>query len=156
MATQPARRQDIDFIFLAATPQQARQIKPALTFQYAGDVPIYATSAVNSGSGEVYPELNGVEFSEMPWFLEHDNVTRAHISNSWPQALGSMGRFYAMGADAYQLMSQLQQLRALPNSSSAGLTGTLKLNSQQRIERTLYWARFTKNSIEQVKETQLD
>lgn len=156
VATQPARRQDIDFIFLAATPQQARQIKPALTFQYAGDVPIYATSAVNSGSGEVYPELNGVEFSEMPWFLEHDNVTRAHISNSWPQALGSMGRFYAMGADAYQLMSQLQQLRALPNSSSAGLTGTLKLNSQQRIERTLYWARFTKNSIEQVKETQLD
>jgi outer membrane PBP1 activator LpoA protein len=44
VAAQPSRRQDIEFIFLAATPQQAQQIKPTLNFQYAGDVPVYATS----------------------------------------------------------------------------------------------------------------
>ena len=156
VAAQPARRQDIDFIFLAATPQQARQIKPTLTFQYAGDVPIYATSAVNSGSGEAYPELNGLQFSEMPWFIEVDDATRQHITYHWPQALGSMGRFYAMGADAYQLANQLQQLSAIPNSSAVGLTGTLKLSPEQRIERTLYWAQFTNNNIEQLKEAQSD
>src|SRR5690606_7224034 len=48
VAAQPARRQDIDFIFLAATPQQAQQIKPTLAFQYAGDVPVYATSNLYS------------------------------------------------------------------------------------------------------------
>lgn len=156
VAAQPARRQGIDFIFLAATPQQARQIKPTLTFQYAGDVPIYATSAVNSGSGKTYPELEGIQFSEMPWFIESDDATRQHITYHWLQALGSMGRFYAMGADAYQLVNQLQQLRTLPNSNAAGLTGVLRLNQQQRVERTLYWAQFNKNSIEQLSETQGD
>lgn len=156
VAAQPARRQDIDFIFLAATPQQARQIKPTLTFQYAGDVPIYATSAVNSGAAHTFPELDGVQFSEMPWFIESDDATRQHITYHWPQALGSMGRFYAMGADAYQLVNQLQQLRTLPNSSAAGLTGALSLNQQQRVERTLYWAQFTNNGIEQLSEVQSD
>ncbi len=39
VAAQPSRRQDIEFIFLAVTPQLAQQIKPTLNFQYAGDVP---------------------------------------------------------------------------------------------------------------------
>ncbi|NLY12871.1 MAG: penicillin-binding protein activator [Gammaproteobacteria bacterium] len=156
VAAQPTRRQDIDFIFLAASPQQARQIKPTLAFQYAGDVPIYATSAINPGPGEVYPELNGLQFSEMPWFIEANDATRQHITYNWPQALGSMGRFYAMGADAYQLASQLQQLRALPNSSAAGLTGILKINPEQRVERTLYWTQFSNGKIEQLREAQVD
>ena len=143
-------------LFLAASPQQARQIKPTLTFQYAGDVPIYATSAVNSGTTEIYPELNGLQFSEMPWFIEADDATRQHITYHWPQALNSMGRFYAMGADAYQLANQLQQLSAFPNSSTAGLTGTLKINSEQRIERSLYWVTFNNNSIQQLKDGQSD
>lgn len=156
VAAQPARRQDIDFLFLAASPQQARQIKPALTFQYADDVPVYATSAVNSGNGDVHPELTGLQFSEMPWFIESDDPTRQHITYNWPQASGSMGRFYAMGADAYQLAHQLQQLTAISNSSAVGLTGTLKLNPEQRIERSLYWATFSNKSIKQLKEGQRD
>ena len=52
-----------------------------------------------------------------------------------------MGRFYAMGADAYQLALQLQQLKALPNNKTEGFTGSLQLNQQQQIERTLYWAK---------------
>ena len=156
VAAQPARRQDIDFLFLAASPQQARQIKPALTFQYADDVPVYATSAVNSGNGDIHPELTGLQFSEMPWFIESDDPTRQHITYNWPQASGSMGRFYAMGADAYQLAHQLQQLTAISNSSAVGLTGTLKLNSEQRIERSLYWATISNKSIKQLKECQRD
>ncbi len=69
VAAQPARRPDIDFIFLAASAQQARIIKPTLSFQYAGDVPIYATSAINPGTAEVYPELDGLQFSESHGFL---------------------------------------------------------------------------------------
>jgi outer membrane PBP1 activator LpoA protein len=50
----------------------------------------------------------------------------------------------------------LQQLRALPNSRSAGLTGNLQLNAQQRIERLLYWAQFNNGQLESLKETQID
>lgn len=156
VAAQPARRPDIDFIFLAASAQQARIIKPTLSFQYAGDVPIYATSAINPGTAEVYPELDGLQFSEIPWFLDTNNPIRQHITYQWPQAQGSLGRFYAMGADAYQLAGQLQQLRALANSRSAGLTGNLQLNAQQRIERLLYWAQFNNGQLESLKETQID
>lgn len=67
-----------------------------------------------------------------------------------------MGRFYAMGADAYQLASQLQQLQALPNSSASGLTGILQLSPDQRIERTLYWTQFANGAIEQIHEAQID
>ena len=92
----------------------------------------------------------------MPWFIESDAPTRQHITYNWPQASGSMGRFYAMGADAYQLAHQLQQLTAISNSSAVGLTGTLKLNPEQRIERSLYWATFSNKSIKQLKEDQRD
>ncbi|MFH7617778.1 penicillin-binding protein activator, partial [Pseudomonas syringae group genomosp. 7] len=44
VAAQPSRRQDIAFMFLAATPQQAPQIKPTMVLQSAGDVPGYASS----------------------------------------------------------------------------------------------------------------
>lgn len=68
--TQPSRRQDIDFIFLAATPQQARQIKPTLAFQYAGDLPVYATSNLYTGVNNPAQDqdLNGIRFCETPGY----------------------------------------------------------------------------------------
>ncbi|EPN70806.1 lipoprotein, partial [Pseudomonas syringae pv. actinidiae ICMP 19101] len=75
VAAQPSRRQDIDFMFLAATPQQAQQIKPTMVFQYAGDVPVYATSHLftNSNDHAQYMDLNGVRFCETPWLLNADD-----------------------------------------------------------------------------------
>lgn len=140
---QPSRRSDVDFIFLAAAPQQAQQIQPTLRFQYAGDLPIYATSAVNpsSQSGSRGRDLEGILLTEIPWLLEQQNSLRDEIGLLWPEANGIMGRFYAMGADAYQLALQLQQLKALPNNKTEGFTGSLQLNAQQHIERTPYWAK---------------
>ncbi len=139
--TQLSRRRDVDFIFLAAPAQQARQIQPTLRFQYAGDLPIYATSAVNpSLHSTQMQELEGIMLSETPWLLGFDNQLREQIIRRWPEASGVMGRFYALGADAYQLAQQLQQLQALPNNKTEGLTGTLQMNQRQQIERGLHWA----------------
>ena len=84
VAAQPSRRQDIEFIFLAATPQQAQQIKPTLNFQYAGDVPVYATSHVYSASGDVnqYNDMNGIRFCETPWLLEANDPCLLYTSPS--------------------------------------------------------------------------
>src|SRR5690554_65561 len=156
VAAQPARRQDIEFIFLAASPEQARHIKPALAFQYAGDIPIYATSAVHSGANEIYPELNGLQFSEMPWFIEPNHPTRQHITQLWSNAQGGLGRFYAMGADAYRITSQLQQLSTLPSNSSTGLTGILQLDQQRRIHRNLYWVEFNNGQLTPLKDARIE
>ncbi|WP_084309768.1 penicillin-binding protein activator [Pseudomonas jinjuensis] len=142
--TQPSRRQDIDFIFLAATPQQARQIKPTLAFQYAGDLPVYATSNLYTGVSNPAQDqdLNGIRFCETPWLLQPNNSLRQQVTAQWPQAAGSLGRLYAMGADAYRLAPRLPELKAVPTMQLDGLSGTLSLNPSQRIERRLPWAEF--------------
>ncbi|WP_370600797.1 penicillin-binding protein activator [Pseudomonas nitroreducens] len=148
--TQPSRRQDIDFIFLAATPQQARQIKPTLAFQYAGDLPVYATSNLYSGVNNPAQDqdLNGIRFCETPWLLEPNNPLRQQVSAQWPQANGSLGRLYAMGADAYQLAPRLPELKAVPSMQVDGLTGTLSVNAGQRVERHLPWAEFKNGQVQ--------
>ncbi|WP_144939285.1 penicillin-binding protein activator [Pseudomonas alabamensis] len=157
VAAQPARRQDIDFLFLAATPQQAQQIKPTLNFQYAGNLPVYATSNLYSASGDVnqYNDLNGVVFCETPWLLDtsNGNALRQQVVQQWPQAAGSLGRLYAMGADAYALAPRLGQLKALPDNRIDGLSGSLSLNQNQRVERQLPWAQFTGGQVQRLPDT---
>jgi hypothetical protein len=155
VAAQPARRQDIDFIFLAATPQQAQQIKPILAFQYAGDVPVYATSHLFTGnhSDAQHQDLNGIRFCETPWLLNVNDPVRQQVESQWPQAGGSLGRLYAMGADAYRLAPRLGQLKALPETRIDGLSGSLSLNPAQRIERQLPWAEFRGGRVERLPDS---
>lgn len=155
VAGQPARRQDIDFIFLAATPQQAQQIKPTLAFQYAGDVPVYATSHLYTGGANPaqYMDLEGIRFCETPWLLDASNPLRQQVDSQWPQAAGSLGRLYAMGVDAYRLAPRLGQLKALPESSVEGLSGNLSLNAAQRIERQLPWAEFRNGQVQRLPDS---
>jgi outer membrane PBP1 activator LpoA protein len=155
VAAQPSRRQDIEFIFLAATPQQAQQIKPTLNFQYAGDVPVYATSHVFSASGDQnqYNDMNGVRFCETPWLLDANDPLRKQVTAQWPQAGGSLGRLYAMGVDAYRLAPRLGQLKALPDSRIDGLSGSLSMSPTQRVQRQLPWAEFVSGQVQRLPDT---
>ena len=148
----PVRRQDVDFIFLAATPQQAQQIKPTLAFQYAGDVPVYSTSHLYTGnSGQAQPaDLNGIRFCETPWLLDSNDALHQQVIAQWPQAAGSLGRLYAMGMDAYTLAPRLNQLKALPDTRIDGLTGQLSMSSSQRIQRQLPWAEFRDGQVQRL------
>ncbi|EWC41055.1 ABC transporter substrate-binding protein [Pseudomonas stutzeri] len=155
-ASQPTRRQDVDFIFLAATPQQAQQVRPTLIFQYAGDLPIYATSHLHAASHDrtQYLDLEGIRFAETPWLLDDQLPLRQEVEQKWPQAGGSLGRLYAMGADAYLLAPRLNQLLALPDTQIDGLSGTLRLKPDQRIERQLPWAQFRDGEVERLNDAQ--
>ncbi len=155
--SQPTRRRDIDFVFLAAAPQQARQIKPTLRFQYAGDLPIYATSAINPATGNNAPsDLDEILLTEIPWLLDHSDQLRQDIVKLWPEAEGTLGRFYAMGADAFMLASQLQQLQALPGKTAHGFTGAMQLNDIEQIERKLHWAKFVNGKLTPVLQDELE
>lgn len=155
VAAQPSRSHDIDFLFLASTPQQAQQIKPTLNFQYAADLPVYATSNLYSASGDVnqYKDMSGIRFCETPWLLDNGNSLRQQVVQQWPQAAGSLGRLYAMGVDAYTLAPRLGQLKALPDSRIEGQSGSLTLNGNQRVERQLPWAEFADGQIRRLPDT---
>lgn len=148
--SQPSRRQDIDFLFLAATPQQAQQVRPTLIFQYAEDLPVYATSHLHAATDNrtQYLDLEGIRFTETPWLLDAQLPLRQEIEAKWPQSRGSLGRLYAMGADAYMLATRLNQLLALPDTQLDGLSGKLTLTPEQRVERSLPWAEFHDGTVQ--------
>lgn len=143
----PRRRQDIDFVFVAANPNMARQIKPLLNFYYAKDLPVYAISSVYSGivSRRVDQDLNNVIFCDMPWVLDRSikrkKVYQA-IQSKWPKELRTNPRLFALGVDAYKLTQQLGQLQSLSEIGVSGMSGILKLDNNNVVTRKLMWAKF--------------
>lgn len=124
------RRQDFDVIFLFAQPREARLIVPLLRYYYAGNVPVYATSATYSKaySAERDSDLNGVIVCDIPW-----KIKGARMAST----AGSSDRLYAVGQDAYMLSQSLQRLQNLPHFPLYGTTGALRLSSKQQIHRRL-------------------
>lgn len=134
-----SRRQDFDMIFLLAYPSKARQIMPLLKYYYAGDVPVYATSSVYSGSANALKDkdLDGVIFCDIPWVFSHQMGTK-----NWPEQFNSYNRLYALGMDSYILATQLNQLMLFPADGSNDSTGILYLKPTQQVARVLEWGQF--------------
>ncbi len=143
---EPRRRQDLDFLFMAAFPVQARQIRPLLKFYHAGEVPVYATSHVYSGMPDVDKDSDqdGVMFPDMPWTVapEHASPVRQQVVKAWGNSLPAYLRLYAFGADAYGLVPRLKTLKERRYIEFSGATGALSVDGRNRIERRLLWARF--------------
>lgn len=137
---QPTPRQDVHALFLAASPQQARQIKPTLAFQYAADMPVYATSHVYQlGDAGQNADLEGIMVAEIPWLLTRSDNLYDTVTRSWPQATGAMGRLYAMGVDAQRVFRRLPQMQQFTDTRMEGATGTLSLSPTGRVHRELGW-----------------
>lgn len=130
----PARRQDIDFLFLAANSAEARLLKPQLSFHQAHDLPVYSPSAVYAGKPDAIndADLNKIIFPTMPWSFN----TELAASN------GVRSQLHAFGFDCYQLIPIITQLRNSNQFSYQGLTGRLTINEQGEVMRQPEWATF--------------
>lgn len=135
----PKRRQDFDMIFLLAYPSKARQIMPLLRYYFAGDVPVFATSAVYAGSMNTMrdKDLDGIIFCDMPWVFNHQLANK-----NWPEQWNSYSRLYALGMDSYALATQLTQLSSFPARGISNNSGVLYLNAAQQVGRELTWGKF--------------
>ncbi len=142
---QARRREDVDFIFLAALPQQARQIKPTLAFNYAGSLPVIATSHIYSGQLQTSKDrdLENIVFCDIPWVFENSQL-RKDIHKLWPKSKSAFDRLFALGVDSYQLYTRLGQLKVLNHSQVQGQTGLLSMDQHGQIIRYLPFATFTK------------
>ncbi|MEJ2073728.1 MAG: penicillin-binding protein activator [Reinekea sp.] len=137
------RRQDVDLVFLLAFPAQARQLKPLLTYQRAGDIPIAAISTIYSGHNDPDKDadLNGIHFVEMPWRLKSSDL-KEDIQSAFPGSLNSYASLVALGIDAYRLYPRLQQMSLYNDVRIQGSTGLMSMNDAGQIERLLDWADF--------------
>jgi uncharacterized protein len=137
------RRQDVDFIFLLASPAEGRQIKPALAFHFAGDVPVYSMPGIYDGGANSVAnrDLNGVIFTDSPWILQDDPL-RETLNRVLPAAVSNVQRLRAMGVDTFRLYPRLSQLESFPSARLQGATGVLSMQPNGSIKRELLEARF--------------
>ena len=150
----PYRRQDIDMIFLAATHRSARSIMPAFKFHHAGDLPVYSTSHVYTGSKDRSADLdlNGLTFCDLPWTLIGDNKLNQSFNKNWPEQQ-NYTRLFALGIDSYHLLYNLQPLSRYNYARFAGQTGNIYMDEYNRLHRDLLWAKFRKGVAQYIDTT---
>ena len=140
-------RSDLDLVFMAGFPREARQLRPQFEFHDAARLPIYSTSHVYTGipDPEADSDVDDIVFGDMPIVLptsgEHEELRR-QFSSLWPDRHRIYLRLFAFGLDAFTLVTRLRFLQAAPVHVHAGHTGVLRLAENGRIHRQLTWARF--------------
>lgn len=141
MDFEPSRRDDFDFIFMAATPSEGRELKPLLRFHDVGDVPVLAMGRVYSG--QVDPtadqDLNSVIFPSTRWHLQ---AARNKPSMTKSMRDGAYGSFFALGQDAWRLLPWLPLMQKDRDLAYPGSLGDLRLEPDGRIYREPSWAQF--------------
>ncbi|MDZ7750791.1 MAG: penicillin-binding protein activator [Gammaproteobacteria bacterium] len=152
LETEPRPRRDAHFVFLAATTDDARQLRPQLRFHRAGQLPVYSTSHVFSGTVDptAARDLEDIRFADMPWMVRDDHPGAAlqdAIERYWPDRARRYGRLFALGVDAYALATELPRLYDRPATRLEGVTGRLGLDGRRRVHRGLTWAQFHDGGI---------
>ncbi|MFT5756571.1 MAG: outer membrane PBP1 activator LpoA protein [Alteromonadaceae bacterium] len=156
--TEARNRRDIDMIYLVASPTATRLLKPYIDVNistYASLIPIFASSL--SHSGKVDPserkDLSGLTFTEMPWLLtsKYQDKTLAEVSHKlWPERSDSLQRIFAMGFDSVNLVKKIPAMKAAPYIRHFGQTGTLKLDTQNILTRSLLWGKYEQGEVQEI------
>tara|TARA_B100001057_G_scaffold252761_1_gene252998 strand:- start:566 stop:2338 length:1773 start_codon:yes stop_codon:yes gene_type:complete len=124
-------RSDFECIFmLAPDAATARNWRPLLVFHMTGDIPVYATSAINDGVADTRNrDLNGVVFVETPTMFP-------------PEMTDRLSRLRALGRDALTLAQHWQQTIETTQWVVRGQTGLLRRKQDGSVERELELATF--------------
>ncbi len=150
LSFEPRRREDIDFIFIIAKPEKARQIRPQLQFHHALGLPIYATSHVWNGYEEIdgNRDIDDVIFPDIPWLLINEGdqpLSLQTMKTTLDLGQSRLLRLIAMGIDSYLLTGHLARLQGIDTETLDGKTGQLYMDVLKNIHRQLVWAKM-KNS----------
>ncbi|HLD10392.1 MAG TPA: penicillin-binding protein activator, partial [Methylophilaceae bacterium] len=132
--------QPTDMILIAGNAEEARAIRPYLD----AATPTFGFSHIYAGINHepLDAALLAVRFIDLPWLLDNADVAFAPYQAAaadLPQ--GEMQRWFALGADAYQVLLALTQQ---PHKSATiyGLTGKIRINEKGEITRALALGRF--------------
>jgi outer membrane PBP1 activator LpoA protein len=139
---EPRRRKDIDMILILSKPTLAASLRPLLSFHYANDIDLFATSSLYRGypNTRIDNDFNNIQFTDLPLIIEPSQP----VSSSYQQS--PLIRMYAFGIDAFQLSERIHLMQQLPSIKLYGATGALALNKQQ-IERDMAFAKFKQGKV---------
>jgi uncharacterized protein len=146
---QPRRRDDVDLVFIAGRPEQAKLLGPQLRFHRTGELPIYATSLIYDGDTPP-PDLSGLRFCDMPWMLAQDGALaqlRAQLQSLFPGRPREYTRLLALGHDAYTLVRLIDSGQLRSGSFFPAASGTLSLREDGVISRGLACAEIRNGAV---------
>jgi uncharacterized protein len=146
---EPRRRDDVDLIFIAARPDQARLIWPQFRFHRASDLPIYATSLVYDGE-KPDDDLNGIRFCDMPWMLAREGewpALRERLQGLFPGLARQHQRLTALGYDSYTLVTLIEKGQLRPGNYFPAASGTLSLRDDGVVTRSLHCAEIRRGDL---------
>ena len=133
LENQTRRRLDVDMIFMAAFPIAGRQIIPQLRFHEAGQIPVYATSHIFTGSAnpQADMDMDDVVFPDLPWILfplGESSSIKSLINHNFQADTSAYQRLYALGVDAFHLIPYLSRLAFDDEAGFNGETGLLSMS----------------------------
>ncbi len=84
-------------------------------------------------------------FCDMPWIMTPSRQTsgiRAQLKQIWPDHAARYNRFFALGYDAFNLISRLPHMEQFRHQTHEGQTGTLLIDDDNRLTRQLSCGKF--------------
>jgi outer membrane PBP1 activator LpoA protein len=125
------QNEPVDLLFAAFDPDQARQLRTALSAPPLSDLPLYGTSALNPGRSLLQPgpELDGVHLMDLPWQLQRDHPAVMVYPQpvDTPRLTADMERLYALGIDAFRVAREIA-LHPAQRFQLDGVTGQLTVD----------------------------
>ncbi len=140
---EPVRRDDFSLVFLAANPEQGRQLRPLLRFHDAGIKPVYAMSRIYAGEDDraADQDLNGVIFPTTRWRLSRQTVVAGFELASLRG--GSLASLHALGMDAWNVLPWLTLMQKDTDLQFPGALGSLSMQPDGQLLRNPAWAQFS-------------
>lgn len=132
-------------VLLLMNGDAAKPTRAALALNGAGGIPVFAGTDITDGSdAKTNTQLDGIEFLQMPWLVNRGNSLNISAAQllKLPSARGPGAKLNAFGADAWLIATRMPVWLASPNSEIAGATGSLHLEPDGRIVRSLPWSVF--------------
>lgn len=110
--------------FLALDATKARVLRNYLD----PEAPVYGTSQIFTGNDNLLlnSDLNGIQFLDMPWLLQPDHPAVMAYRHAGKTRNTEMERLYALGIDAFRLMTDLLHQRPAKDIAFDGVTGNIR------------------------------
>lgn len=141
----PHRRQDIQFVFFAASDYDtALLIPPQIAYNHGLGLAMYSISNVYQPGAQA-PDLDGVHFPVMPWFMADKGAVatvREQLAKLFPQDWGQYAPLFGLGYDAWRLVPLLAHGGHPLAQPVRGVTGSLSMGPNQVIQRRADPARY--------------
>jgi outer membrane PBP1 activator LpoA protein len=155
LESQPRSRRDIDAVYITAGIADLTLIKPFIEVAINPDTrppKLFSNSNSNSG-GRQFEDLSGITYSDIPLLIEPNNPIATQAAELWPRTSNADRRLQALGMDAYQLMLELPQMKAVKGYTISGQTGVLGIDQNCIVQREISWGRAWGSLVAEVQDS---